>query len=112
MVVKAALGNPRDIRLLDALRRAREPRIRSDAVEALVNLSTKRFIQPLVPLLKQIRYRGRRFFTAPNLGRVFRGSAARAVRKATADDPGPPAGRPADPGQGSGDRGRRRRSNA
>lgn len=51
-VVKSALGNPRDIKLLDSLTRAREPRIRSDAVEALVNLPTKRFIQPLIPLLE------------------------------------------------------------
>ena len=52
LVVKAALGNPRDVKLLDALSRAHEARTRSDAVEALVNLPTRRFIQPLVPLLE------------------------------------------------------------
>ncbi|MFO1154836.1 MAG: cyclic nucleotide-binding domain-containing protein [Rhodospirillales bacterium] len=52
MVVKSALGNPRDVKLLHALTMAREERTRSDAVEALVNLPTKRFIQPLVPLLE------------------------------------------------------------
>lgn len=52
LVVKSALGSPRDVKLLDALTRAREARTRSDAVEALVNLPTKRFIQPLVPLLE------------------------------------------------------------
>lgn len=50
-VVKSALGNPRDIKLLRALTMAPEERTRSDAIEALVNLPTKRFIQPLVPLL-------------------------------------------------------------
>lgn len=52
LLVKAALGNPRDIKLLDSLTRAREARTRSDAIEALVNLPTKRFIQPLVPVLE------------------------------------------------------------
>lgn len=51
LLVKSALGNPKDIKLLDALIRAHEPRARSGAVEALVSLPTKRFIQPLVSLL-------------------------------------------------------------
>lgn len=85
LVVKAALGNPRDIKLLDALRRAREPRIRSDALEALVNLSTKRFIQPLVPLLEADADAAAGPHR-PETRKGVPGSAARAVRRATADD--------------------------
>ena len=52
LAVKSALGNARDIKLLHALTTARETRTRSDAVEALLNMPTRRFIQPLVPLLE------------------------------------------------------------
>lgn len=63
LLVKAALGNPRDIKLLNSLMRTDEPRTRSGAVEALVNLPTRRFIQPLVPLLEARADRAR----APSL---------------------------------------------
>jgi len=85
LLVKSALGNPRDIKLLDSLTRAREPRTRSDAIEALVNLPTKRFIQPLVPVLEA--------GTDPcgtNDGAEPRGGAASAaarLRNAATDDP-------------------------
>ncbi len=78
-VVKSALGNPRDIKLLHALTKVREERTRSDAVEALVNLPTKRFIQPLVPLLEARADRGGEASAAP--------AAAQALKEATLDDP-------------------------
>ncbi|QNT68689.1 Crp/Fnr family transcriptional regulator [Defluviicoccus vanus] len=90
LVVKSALGSPRDVKLLDALTRAREARTRSDAVEALVNLPTKRFIQPLVPLLE-----ARADFSATPEANGRRQPVAAAadteltltLQKATADDP-------------------------
>lgn len=82
MVVKSALGNPRDIKLLHALTMAREERTRSDAVEALVNLPTKRFIQPLVPLLEARM--GAAAAAAGFFGPVL---PAQALEDATADDP-------------------------
>ncbi len=83
LAVKSALGNPRDIKLLDALTRAREPRTRSGAIEALVNLPTKRFIQPLVPVLEAGADPGGCSATAGG------GSAGAAVslRDAVTDDP-------------------------
>jgi hypothetical protein len=82
LLVKSALGNPRDIKLLDSLIRAHEPRTRSGAVEALVNLPTKRFIPPLVPLLE-----GRSgHFGAPNR-KAHHDGAALALTKATAGSP-------------------------
>lgn len=83
LLVKAALGNPRDIKLLDALMRTDEPRTRSGAVEALVNLPTRRFIQPLAALL-DARADGAR---APSLGggrKELDDGGVLALRKATA----------------------------
>ncbi len=51
-LVKSALGNPRDVKFLHALTKARETRTRSNAFEALINMPTKRFIQPVMPLLE------------------------------------------------------------
>lgn len=53
-IVKSALGNARDVKFLHALTRAREPRTRSNAFEALINMRTKRFIQPVMPLLESL----------------------------------------------------------
>ena len=80
-VVKSALGNPRDIKLLHALTRAREERTRSDAVEALVNLPTKRFIQPLVPLLEA------RWDAGGDPEKAGPAAAVQALKEATRDDP-------------------------
>jgi len=52
LVVKSVLGSRRDINLLKWLARAPEPRVRSNAVEALTNLPTSDFIRPLLPLLE------------------------------------------------------------
>jgi hypothetical protein len=52
LVVKSVLGSRRDINLLKWLARAPEPRVRSNAVEALTNLPTGDFIRPLLPLLE------------------------------------------------------------
>jgi CRP-like cAMP-binding protein len=51
LAVKSALGNRRDINLLHSLAQTPEPRVRSDAVEALASLPTGRFIRPVLPLL-------------------------------------------------------------
>jgi hypothetical protein len=85
LVVKSALGNARDIKLLDSLTRAREARTRSDAVEALVNLPTKRFIQPLIPLLEARS----ELCEAPSpdrTARLDRADAAVVLQKATTDN--------------------------
>lgn len=52
LVVKSVLGSRRDINLLKWLARAPDPRIRSNAIEALTNLPTSNFIRPLLPLLE------------------------------------------------------------
>lgn len=52
LAVKSALGNRRDINLLQSLARTPEPRVRSDAMEALASLPTGGFIRPVLPLLE------------------------------------------------------------
>jgi hypothetical protein len=51
LAVKSALGNRRDINLLHSLAQTPEPRVRSDALEALTSLPTGRLIRPVLPLL-------------------------------------------------------------
>jgi hypothetical protein len=51
LLVKSALGNRRDIRLLYSLAHAADPRVRADAIEALSSLPTGRFIRPIIGLL-------------------------------------------------------------
>jgi hypothetical protein len=51
LAVKSALGNRRDINLLHSLAQTSEPRVRSDAVEALASLPTGRLIRPVLSLL-------------------------------------------------------------
>lgn len=86
LAAKSALGNPRDIRLLDSLTRAREPRVRSDAVEALVNLPTKWFIHPLVPLLEAQFDLPRAHHRHANHKETLEGLEL-TLKKAAADDP-------------------------
>ncbi|UEM22062.1 HEAT repeat domain-containing protein [Skermanella mucosa] len=52
LMVKAALGNKRDIRLLYSLAHSSDARIRADAIEALSSLPTGRFIRPVLALLE------------------------------------------------------------
>ena len=52
LIVKSVLGSRRDINLLKWLAQAPEPRVRSNAIEALTNLPTSNFIRPLLPLLE------------------------------------------------------------
>ncbi|WP_158044060.1 HEAT repeat domain-containing protein [Skermanella pratensis] len=52
LMVKAALGNKRDIRLLYSLAHSSDPRVRADAIEALSSLPTGRFIRPVLALLE------------------------------------------------------------
>ena len=52
LMVKAALGNKRDIRLLYSLAHSSDARVRADAIEALSSLPTGRFIRPVLALLE------------------------------------------------------------
>ena len=51
LMVKAALGSRRDIRLLHSLAHSSDPRVRADAIEALSSMPTGRFIRPVLSLL-------------------------------------------------------------
>jgi CRP-like cAMP-binding protein/HEAT repeat protein len=51
LMVKAALGSRRDIRLLHSLAHSSDPRVRADAIEALSSMPTGRFIRPVLALL-------------------------------------------------------------
>jgi CRP-like cAMP-binding protein/HEAT repeat protein len=51
LMVKAALGSRRDIRLLHSLAHSSDQRVRADAIEALSSLPTGRFIRPVLALL-------------------------------------------------------------
>ena len=51
LMVKAALGSRRDIRLLHSLAHSSDQRVRADAIEALSSLPTGRFIRPVLSLL-------------------------------------------------------------
>lgn len=82
-VVKSALGNPRDVKFLHAMTQAREPRTRSNACEALINMPTKRFIQPVMPLLENVAWDA----AAPDIGRPGRSGELLVIEKATAHDP-------------------------
>jgi HEAT repeat protein len=52
LAVKSALGDPRDVALLQSLAQTSEIRVRSNAVEALASLPTGSFIRPILPLLE------------------------------------------------------------
>jgi Cyclic nucleotide-binding domain len=52
LAVKSALGNRRDINLLLSLIQTNEPRVRSNAIEALTSLPTGRLIRPVLALLE------------------------------------------------------------
>jgi hypothetical protein len=51
LMVKAALGSRRDIRLLHSLAHSSDQRVRADAIEALSSMPTGRFIRPVLSLL-------------------------------------------------------------
>ncbi|WP_119680723.1 cyclic nucleotide-binding domain-containing protein [Indioceanicola profundi] len=51
LTVKAALGDRREVNLLYSLAQSRNPRVRSNAVEALASLPTGRLIRPVIGLL-------------------------------------------------------------
>jgi hypothetical protein len=51
LMVKAALGSQRDIRLLYSLAHSSDQRVRADAIEALTSMPTGRFIRPVLSLL-------------------------------------------------------------
>ena len=51
LMVKAALGSRRDIRLLHSLAHSSDQRVRADAIEALSSMPTSRFIRPVLSLL-------------------------------------------------------------
>jgi HEAT repeat protein len=52
LMVKAALGSRRDIRLLHSLAHSSDARVRADAIEALSSMPTGRFIRPVLSLLE------------------------------------------------------------
>ena len=52
LMVKAALGSRRDIRLLHSLAHSSDQRVRADAIEALSSMPTGRFIRPVLSLLE------------------------------------------------------------
>jgi CRP-like cAMP-binding protein len=84
-IVKSAFGNPRDVKFLHALTRAREPRTRSNAFEALINMPTKQFIQPVMPLLEAAPAAATGS-TARHAGKPILPDAAMTIDKATAHD--------------------------
>jgi HEAT repeat protein len=78
LMVKAALGSRRDIRLLHSLAHSSEQRVRADAIEALFSMPTGRFIRPVLSLLDA--------GSNDNLPDLSANEAAGAVMKAAASD--------------------------
>ncbi len=86
LAVKSALGNRRDINLLLSLTRTGEPRVRSDAVEALTSLPTGRLIRPVLALLEVREGSARESVTPTRSDRTRVADPAIAVWRAAADD--------------------------
>jgi CRP-like cAMP-binding protein len=84
--VKSALGNRRDINLLLSLTQTNEPRVRSDAVEALTSLPTGRLIRPVLPLLDVRQGSTDENVTPMRSDRASVADPAVAVWRAAADD--------------------------
>jgi CRP-like cAMP-binding protein/HEAT repeat protein len=86
LAVKSALGNRRDINLLLSLTQTKEPRVRSDAVEALTSLPTGRLIRPVLPLLNVQQGSSAGNVTLTGSDRANAADPAVAVWRAAADD--------------------------
>lgn len=86
LAVKSALGNCRDINLLHSLAGTPEPRIRSDAMEALASLPTGGLIRPVLRLLEDENGSTRDGVTLSRPTRARAADPVEAIRKAAATD--------------------------
>ena len=84
--MKSAFGNRRDINLLLSLTQTNEPRVRSNAVEALTSLPTGRLIRPLLALLEVRDSSTAESVTPTRSDRASVADPAVAVWRAASDD--------------------------
>ena len=86
LAVKSALGNRRDINLLLSLIQTNEPRVRSNAIEALTSLPTGRLIRPVLALLEVREASAAEGVKPTHPDRASVADPAVAVWRAAADD--------------------------
>jgi CRP-like cAMP-binding protein len=87
LAVKSALGDCRDINFLHSLVQQPEPRVRSDALEALASLPTGRLIRPVIALLDAVQSSTAEHAPMLRLRSGKVGDAATAIWRAAANDP-------------------------